>query len=719
MLKKSPILVILSAVFAVFAFAQDDQGWEDIRDEASAYDAEYDYEAARDAYERAIEAAVEQGADFDSRLQLQMGSAEALLELREYEQADEQLLATLAATELEVGPEDTRIANCLSLLAEAAVGRVDSKQAESYLLRALGIRRESHGDDHLDVVEDYLSLGEVYLSLEQPEEGSDAFERAVEVQDRIYELFTMRAEIRERIAGFYNDNGYRQESEYYLLKTMESLETGPSRYESEIVGALLALGLKANRWGSQSEARTILTRAIDLDRDADSPDPKVSNRLHASLAKALRASSYLPEAEAEARKALDVLTGTDLVLEREAVLVQLGGILGDQNKWDDAADLYAEVWMLARENIMSAEHLVGRAFRLSRAHLRQGRIDEMDRVYVDLVELLNGMDEVTAAQISDAYEQQGDLYLDKEYDRDAGDSRVSYAAGDLYSDAVLLARAAVAYERMVERRRENGPGYDAGRLIEGLTKLSGVYTEQGLNAKAEELEQEIAVVGMELAAELFLEWWNKPDKPTYLGLTVIGWSGILCAAFFAAFVAVIAWLILSRPPPEPLAFGAAAVPIPYQPPAPVRPFPFVGPVFPTEIETAFPPPQIPETRQLAFHADGGSLFAIWIVNTLLTLVTLGTYSFWGKSRIRRYLWAQIELGGDRFAYHGTGLELFVGWLKALPVILVVVYAQVLVPLIWEDKMAPRLVQYKMSLEVIWARSIRNRQTAGCWGSVSP
>ncbi len=84
------------------------------------------------------------------------------------------------------------------------------------------------------------------------------------------------------------------------------------------------------------------------------------------------------------------------------------------------------------------------------------------------------------------------------------------------------------------------------------------------------------------------------------------------------------------------------------------------------------------------------MFAIWVVNTLLALVTLGVYTFWGKSRIRRYLWAQIELGGDRFAYHGTGLELFVGWLKALPVILVVVYAQVLVPLIWEHEMAPML-----------------------------
>jgi len=53
------------------------------------------------------------------------------------------------------------------------------------------------------------------------------------------------------------------------------------------------------------------------------------------------------------------------------------------------------------------------------------------------------------------------------------------------------------------------------------------------------------------------------------------------------------------------------------------------------------------------------------VNTLLTIVTLGIYHFWGKVRIRQYLMSQAEFGGDRFAYHGTGKELFLGFLKAV------------------------------------------------------
>jgi uncharacterized membrane protein YjgN (DUF898 family) len=50
---------------------------------------------------------------------------------------------------------------------------------------------------------------------------------------------------------------------------------------------------------------------------------------------------------------------------------------------------------------------------------------------------------------------------------------------------------------------------------------------------------------------------------------------------------------------------------------------------------------------------------------LLTIVTLGVYRFWGKTRVRRYIWSRMEFQDDRFEYTGTGLELFFGFLIAL------------------------------------------------------
>lgn len=75
-----------------------------------------------------------------------------------------------------------------------------------------------------------------------------------------------------------------------------------------------------------------------------------------------------------------------------------------------------------------------------------------------------------------------------------------------------------------------------------------------------------------------------------------------------------------------------------------------------------------QVRMLRFHGTGGSLFGIHIVNMLLTALTLGIYYFWGKVKVRNYVYSQSEFEGDRFAYHGTGKELLIGWLKGAAIL---------------------------------------------------
>lgn len=90
-------------------------------------------------------------------------------------------------------------------------------------------------------------------------------------------------------------------------------------------------------------------------------------------------------------------------------------------------------------------------------------------------------------------------------------------------------------------------------------------------------------------------------------------------------------------------------------------------VAPPATERVPPPaePTVIKIRRLTFHGTGRSLFGIQIVNILLTLVTLGSYNFWGKVKVRHYLFSETEFDGDRFAYHGTGKELLIGYLKAI------------------------------------------------------
>ena len=70
-------------------------------------------------------------------------------------------------------------------------------------------------------------------------------------------------------------------------------------------------------------------------------------------------------------------------------------------------------------------------------------------------------------------------------------------------------------------------------------------------------------------------------------------------------------------------------------------------------------------EKLSFLGRGGELFTIFVVNLLLTLVTLSIYRFWGKVKVRNYLYGHSDLLGERFAYHGTGKELLIGWIKAV------------------------------------------------------
>ena len=56
---------------------------------------------------------------------------------------------------------------------------------------------------------------------------------------------------------------------------------------------------------------------------------------------------------------------------------------------------------------------------------------------------------------------------------------------------------------------------------------------------------------------------------------------------------------------------------------------------------------------------------IYVINAFLTLLTLGLYYFWGKVKILNYLSGQTEFEGDRFAFHGTGKELLLGFIKAV------------------------------------------------------
>jgi uncharacterized membrane protein YjgN (DUF898 family) len=61
-----------------------------------------------------------------------------------------------------------------------------------------------------------------------------------------------------------------------------------------------------------------------------------------------------------------------------------------------------------------------------------------------------------------------------------------------------------------------------------------------------------------------------------------------------------------------------------------------------------------------FRGSGSEYFRIWIVNLLLTIVTLGIYSAWAKVRRMRYFYGNTILDGHGFEYHAKPIQILKG-----------------------------------------------------------
>lgn len=85
-----------------------------------------------------------------------------------------------------------------------------------------------------------------------------------------------------------------------------------------------------------------------------------------------------------------------------------------------------------------------------------------------------------------------------------------------------------------------------------------------------------------------------------------------------------------------------------------------------------------KTTQYGLEYDGsvGGMYKLFLLDLFMRIITLGIYFFWGKTRLRKHVATHHSLGGDRFEYTGTGGELFKGFLKVLP-ILVILFAPIL------------------------------------------
>jgi uncharacterized membrane protein YjgN (DUF898 family) len=96
----------------------------------------------------------------------------------------------------------------------------------------------------------------------------------------------------------------------------------------------------------------------------------------------------------------------------------------------------------------------------------------------------------------------------------------------------------------------------------------------------------------------------------------------------------------------------------------------------TQINTSIEPEK---KLPFEFRGDGTEYFKIWIVNILLTIVTLGIYSAWATVRNNRYFYSNLYLDNDNFRYLADPITILKGRLIAIAAFIAYYVASIFYP----------------------------------------
>ena len=106
--------------------------------------------------------------------------------------------------------------------------------------------------------------------------------------------------------------------------------------------------------------------------------------------------------------------------------------------------------------------------------------------------------------------------------------------------------------------------------------------------------------------------------------------------------------------------------------------PFTTPADTSSTPTA--PAPGPET--IVFSGNWQDYFKIWIVNLLLTVVTLGIYAAWAKVRKNRYFFSNTRLFGHSFEYLADPKKILIGNLVVGGFFILFIFSQAISPVLY-------------------------------------
>ena len=114
-----------------------------------------------------------------------------------------------------------------------------------------------------------------------------------------------------------------------------------------------------------------------------------------------------------------------------------------------------------------------------------------------------------------------------------------------------------------------------------------------------------------------------------------------------------------------------------------------------------------------FQGRAGEYFGIWIVNLLLTIITVGIYTPWAKVRTKRYFYGKTFLNDASFSYLADPIAILKGWLIAVAVFIVYSVSTNFLPVL----QIPFFILFIVLLPLLVVRSLAFRARNSAWQNI--
>lgn len=128
-----------------------------------------------------------------------------------------------------------------------------------------------------------------------------------------------------------------------------------------------------------------------------------------------------------------------------------------------------------------------------------------------------------------------------------------------------------------------------------------------------------------------------------------------------------------------------------------------------DVDIITPSRDIQRAYPFEFTGKTGEYFRIWIVNILLTIVTLGIYSAWAKVRNHRYFYGNTVLDGSAFEYTADPIKILRG--RIIAVVILIAYQSAGLVSTSASVIAFALLMVVMPAMIVLALRFRMRYTS--------